>query len=127
MGKFRSMRLNIGLRQKMVHIDIITTVKITKYDKDNNPVLLAGIVFDITEKKKLEEQLAEQNKLLYTLSFTDGLTKVKNHRALIKILEDTAIDANNNNETFSIALLFLFIHFLLKIDYYEFNSCNPMV
>ena len=35
--------------------------KVTKTDQAGKPILLAGIVFDITEKKRAEEQLYEKN------------------------------------------------------------------
>ena len=99
--------------------------KITKYDKNNKPELLAGIVFDITNKKKLEEQLAEQNKLLFELSFIDGLTKVKNHRALLNDLEQIAMSAQKSKETFCIALFDL-DHFK-KVNDTKGHVCGDMI
>lgn len=92
--------------------------KITQYDENNKPTMLAGIVFDITEKKKLEEQLSE-------LSFTDGLTKVKNHRALLQILEKTARLSVAENESFCIALFDL-DHFK-KVNDTKGHVCGDMV
>jgi len=47
---------------------------------------LAGIVFDITEKKILLD-LERKNKLLEEMSSIDGLTKISNHRTLIEFLK----------------------------------------
>jgi len=38
--------------------------KVTKRDEKGNPLFLTGIVFDITEKKETEQELAEKNKKL---------------------------------------------------------------
>lgn len=61
---------------------------ITQYSEDGKPLLLAGIVFDITEKKELQLQLEHQNKLLTLQSTTDGLTGLRNHRFLIEGLNE---------------------------------------
>lgn len=44
--------------------------KITQYDDNGKPLLLAGIVFDITEKKEVEQTLVESEKKLRELVAT---------------------------------------------------------
>jgi diguanylate cyclase (GGDEF)-like protein/PAS domain S-box-containing protein len=61
--------------------------KITRYEDSGKPLFLAGIVFDITEKKTLQEDLEISNQLLEKLSRTDGLTNLLNHRALFEQLD----------------------------------------
>lgn len=77
--------------------------KITQYDANGKPVFLAGIVFDITEKKKSFLDLEEKNMVLSELSSVDGLTKIKNHRALIECLKNLSAGENSKN-SFSIAI-----------------------
>ncbi len=61
--------------------------KITKRDADGKPELVAGIVFDITEQKRMEELLEKQNQQLLELSRTDSLTGLFNRRALNEKLD----------------------------------------
>lgn len=61
--------------------------KITKFDKEGNPLFLAGIVFDVTQKKEMRLDLKLKNKILDELSRLDGLTKVKNIRELFEHLK----------------------------------------
>lgn len=61
--------------------------KITKQDEDGKPELVAGIVFDVTEQKKMEELLKKQNQQLLELSLTDPLTGLFNRRALFDKLD----------------------------------------
>jgi len=61
--------------------------KITEYDKDNKPVFLSGIVFDITDKKNLEIELAQKNKELEERVSIDGLTRLFNHSTIIEYLK----------------------------------------
>lgn len=61
--------------------------KITKRDEEGKPLLVAGIVFDITERKELQKKLEEQNELLENLATTDELTKLFNRRTVYSKLE----------------------------------------
>ena len=60
--------------------------KITEYDEENRPLFVVGIVFDITEKREMEEELEKQNKKLNKLATTDELTKVCNRRKIMNQL-----------------------------------------
>lgn len=60
--------------------------KITQYDKEGKPLLLAGIVFDITERKSLEIELKNKNKILFEKAFKDELTKMFNFRSIKEYL-----------------------------------------
>ncbi len=61
--------------------------KITKRDENGKPELVAGIVFDITEQKRMEELLEKQNQQLLELSRTDPLTGLFNRRVLDEKLD----------------------------------------
>lgn len=61
--------------------------KITQYDKDGKPLLLAGVVFDITERKVLEIDLKNKNKILSEKAFIDELTKMYNFRSIKEYLD----------------------------------------
>lgn len=78
--------------------------KITKYDDEGNPSFLAGIVFDITEKKETEKELKQKNILLVELSRTDGLTKLYNQRAIVENLQDAIEQSLSTNSALSIAI-----------------------
>lgn len=78
--------------------------RITQYDADGKPVFLAGIVFDITQERNLKLDLELKNKLLSEQSLTDGLTKVKNHRALIEHLNEELSAAMMKKTPLAVAL-----------------------
>jgi len=61
--------------------------KITVRSDSGKPEMVAGIVFDVTEQKRMEQLLADQNQQLLELSRVDFLTKVFNRRALYEKLE----------------------------------------
>lgn len=70
--------------------------RITQRDETGKPIFMAGIVFDITRKKQMELELAAKNLILAEQSTTDGLTGLKNHRALMEYLRaqmDKALEA----------------------------------
>ncbi|WP_264229736.1 sensor domain-containing diguanylate cyclase [Acholeplasma laidlawii] len=80
---------------------------VTKRDKDGKPLELEGIVFDITESKKLEEQLIN-----YAQS--DPLTDALNRRMLFKELEHQIYMNTYKNIPFS----------LLMFDVDKFKQIN---
>lgn len=78
--------------------------KITQYDMHGKPLMLAGIVFDITEKKETQLELEYKNRILAEMSSIDGLTKISNHRTLIAKLKVEILEASRINGPLSIAL-----------------------
>lgn len=78
--------------------------KITQYDEDGKPVFLAGIVFDITEKKETQLKLLELNGILTEMANIDGLTRINNHRSLIEYLKAGISESSRTGSELSIAL-----------------------
>ena len=78
--------------------------KITQYDDQGKPVFMAGIVFDITEKKRIESDLVDENKILSQLSSIDGLTQVHNHRSLLDFLKQETIRSMKNDQQLTIGI-----------------------
>lgn len=79
--------------------------KITQYDDNGAPILVAGIVFDITQKKELQYELECKNKILHELSELDGLTKLYNHRMIMEHLQNAIDQAEIKQKIFSIIIL----------------------
>lgn len=78
--------------------------KITRVDEKGKPLFLAGIVFDITEKKEAELALKDKNKELAEISSVDGLTKISNRRALIEHLKKIAAGPEASKKHLSVAM-----------------------
>lgn len=78
--------------------------KITQYDNSGKPLFLAGIVFDITEKKEMQLELERKNKVLAEMSAIDGLTGISNHRVLIEFLKAGISEADRTKAPLSVAL-----------------------
>ena len=82
---------------------------VTKRDENGSPLLLEGIVFDISEAKAVESKLA-------FLAENDELTKTYNRHMLFRYLEDS-IDAYRSDKTpFA----------LLMIDIDNFKQINDL-
>ncbi len=79
--------------------------KITQCDDNGKPLFLAGIVFDVTQKKEMQLELEQKNKVLVELSAVDGLTKISNHRTLTEFLKTGIADASRSGKPLSIAIL----------------------
>ncbi|MDY0064170.1 MAG: diguanylate cyclase [Bacilli bacterium] len=84
--------------------------KITKRDENNKPVFLAGIVFDITEKKLKEEQLQMANQDLTVQSLIDPLSNIANRRGLMLRLEEEVKEFKEKKNPLTI-ILFDIDHF----------------
>ena len=78
--------------------------KITQRSETGKPTFLAGIVFDITEKKKLLTELEQKNRVLAEMSAMDGLTRICNHRTLIERLQAEIAEANRTSKPLSLAI-----------------------
>ena len=72
---------------------------------------LVGFMFDISERKKIEEKLARLQKELEELSFKDGLTGIANRRMFDSIMEIEWTNARRNRQPLSLILL--------DIDYFK--------
>lgn len=79
--------------------------KITQRDAGGKPEFVAGIVFDISDKKEKEQKLIHKNELLEIESTTDALTGLRNRRAIMKELEFRLNQALVNHSPLSIVLL----------------------
>lgn len=77
---------------------------VTSRSKDGKPLFLTGIVFDITEKKRVQEELEEKNKLLSEQSSRDSLTQLYNHRSLYEKLQHM-IDQIHKFEPLIVAMI----------------------
>ncbi len=88
--------------------------KITKRDEDGNPLIVSGIVFDISRSKKIEAELKEANFKLTQLLIHDDLTKIYNRRFLLEEIEKLL---KLNDPKFSL-ILFDIDHFKLVNDKY---------
>ena len=72
---------------------------------------LVGFMFDISERKKTEEELAILQKELEELSFKDGLTGVANRRMFDAILDVEWTDARRNSRPLALIMF--------DIDYFK--------
>ena len=72
---------------------------------------LVGFMFDISERKKTEEELLRLQKELEELSFKDGLTGVANRRMFDSIMEIEWENARRNHQPLSLLML--------DIDYFK--------
>lgn len=78
--------------------------KIAQYDNDDKPLLVAGIVFDITEKKILEMDLEYKNKILSEKALIDELTNMHNFRAIKEYLDIQINESKIKESPLSLAL-----------------------
>lgn len=81
--------------------DVVHVVRDASGEVDS----LIGFMFDISERKKTEEQLVILQKELEALSFRDGLTGVANRRMLDSTLELEWTLARRNNQPLSLIML----------------------
>ncbi|MGP1717166.1 MAG: GGDEF domain-containing protein [Methylophilus sp.] len=79
------------------------------------PEALIGFMFDISERKKTEEQLLIMQKKLEELSYKDGLTGVANRRMFDTVLEREWLEARQHQHPLSLIMI--------DIDYFkQFND-----
>ncbi|ODN67120.1 GGDEF domain-containing protein [Methylophaga muralis] len=77
---------------------------------------LIGFMFDITERKKTEQELFKLQKELEELSFKDGLTGVANRRMFDNVIETEWLKARQNKQPLSLIVI--------DIDFFkEYNDC----
>jgi len=79
--------------------------------KDGEVDALIGFMFDITERKKTEQQLLNLQKELEELSFKDGLTGIANRRMFDSIMDIEWANAQRNHQPLSLIIL--------DIDYFK--------
>ena len=80
------------------------------------PEALLGFMFDISERKKTEEQLLQLQKQLEEYSYKDGLTDVANRRMFDRVLEQEWLEAKRNQQPLSVIMI--------DIDFFkQYNDC----
>lgn len=89
--------------------------KITQFADDGSPILVSGIVFDITKQKENEAFLLSLNERLVEDNMTDPLTKIRNRRAIFKELEAQMVASKLNKLPLSI-IMFDIDHFKVIND-----------
>lgn len=72
--------------------------------KDGEVEALVGFMFDISERKRREEELTALRARLEALSFQDGLTGIANRRRLDQVLETEAASAARSGLPISLIL-----------------------
>lgn len=83
--------------------------------KDGEVEALVGFMFDISERKKNEEELLRLQRELEILSYRDGLTNISNRRMLDVVFQREWASAYRNQQPLSLILL--------DIDFFkEFND-----
>ena len=59
---------------------------VSRRDSEGTPVIIAGLLFDITHFHELQDELSAANQRLARRAETDGLTGIANHRTLVEHL-----------------------------------------
>lgn len=85
--------------------------------KNDEVEALIGFMFDISERKKTEEQVTRLQKELEELSFKDGLTGVANRRMFDSIMEVEWANARRHQQPLSLIVLDI-DHFKQYNDFY---------
>jgi diguanylate cyclase (GGDEF)-like protein/PAS domain S-box-containing protein len=85
--------------------------------KDGEVEALIGFMFDISERKKTEEQVMRLQKELEELSFKDGLTGVANRRMFDSIMEVEWANARRHQQPLSLIVIDI-DHFKQYNDFY---------
>lgn len=93
--------------------DVVHVVR----DENGQVTSLIGFMFDITERKKTEQQLIVLQKELEDLSFRDSLTGVANRRKFDAVFEKEWDDARRNTQPLSL-ILFDVDHFKRYNDHH---------
>jgi len=75
------------------------------------PEALIGFMFDISERKAIEQKVFRLQKELEDLSFKDGLTGIANRRMFDSVMEAEWLNARRNTQPLSLLLL--------DIDYFK--------
>ncbi|MFU8793632.1 MAG: GGDEF domain-containing protein [Acholeplasmataceae bacterium] len=111
MGESQAYEVEYRIRHKEGHyLWYYDRGTVTKRDKDGSPLLIQGIVFDITESKRVEERLRD-------LSEKDDLTSIYNRRTFyIKV--DELIEANHQQDIPFSLVMFDIDHFKKVNDTY---------
>ena len=92
--------------------DVVHVVR----DEAGEVEALVGFMFDISERKRTEQELLRLQKELEELSLRDGLTGVANRRHLDQILEQEWERARRHQNPLSLAIF--------DIDYFkQYNDC----
>ncbi len=76
---------------------------ITKRDETGRPLLLSGIVFDISERKEIESRLESEKRELLQHATTDDMTKALNYRGIIGALKQML--AQSEETTLSVLMI----------------------
>lgn len=84
---------------------ILDRGQVIERDKSGKPTRFTGTHTDITHLKKIENELAIKNEKLKALSVIDGLTGLKNRRALDEYMEHQWGYWKRDNTPFSILML----------------------
>lgn len=87
--------------------DVVHVVR----NEDGSPDSLVGFMFDISERKQIEDQLLRLQKEFEELSYKDGLTGVANRRMFDSVLESEWVNARRCNQPLSVIML--------DIDYFK--------
>lgn len=85
--------------------------------RDGEVEALVGFMFDISERKKTEQELLRLQRELQELSFTDGLTGVANRRMFDSIMEVEWTNALRNRQPLSLIMVDI-DHFKAYNDHY---------
>lgn len=90
--------------------------RITKRTEDGRPILVAGIVFDVTERNELLQKLKEQNEILEKIATTDELTQLFNRRMIFSKLEEEMERVNRYGTPLTILMM--------DVDHYKSVNDN---
>lgn len=92
--------------------DVVHVVR----DEQGEVTSLIGFMFDISERKKSEEEILRLQKELEHLSFKDGLTDLPNRRMFDSVVELEWLNAKRHRHPLSLILL--------DIDFFkQYNDC----
>ena len=99
--------------------------KVTKRDDEGRPLLVSGIVFDISRNKALEEELRKANEKLKEMVITDELTGAYNRRYLSGKLKEEIDRMERTQDVFTL-VMFDIDHFKRINDVFG-HDCGDVV